>query len=644
MFDLFRSREKSVRILLGVLLGLVAISMLAYLVPGGFGNGTRSAAGQNVVAAVGDEKITATDVQRSIQGITRGQTNLPKGILAMYVPSMVNQMIESKALAYKAREMGFRISDQELGDAIASELAPAFGGKFDMNTYQMALAQQGISVADFENERRQSMLAQRLENLESQSIVVSDKEARAEYARKNLKVGLQYVNFDPKQFASKVNKDPAAVKAYFDKNRSQFRISEKRDFELIVGSTTDFLQKAKISDAELQREYSENIDSYRQPERVQVRHILIKTQGKPKEEAPKLKAKAEDILKRLQKGGDFAELAKKNSEDPGSAEKGGELGWIVRGQTVPNFEKAAFSLKPGELSGVIETEYGYHILQVENRQAAHTQSFDEVKGNLLAEAQKQAASEDLRKAAEAAHSEIARNPAQAEAIAKKYDLKFSKQTNATTNDTLPGLNNASELTNAIFAAAKGTVTDLVTLDNQNKDAFAVVTGITPARPAEFNEVQSQVLQKYTDAESQRLAQEAAAKAADSARKGESLEAIAKPYGLTVKTAAPFTVDGAAEGIGSGTTLAAAFKENVGGIVGPVATSTGQFVCRVSERVPADMSQFAKNKDSIVQGLVQQRLAVQGPLFRDSIVAELKRRGKIKINNDTLNRIISSYQS
>ena len=644
MFDLFRSREKSVRILLGVLLGLVAISMLAYLVPGGFGNGTGSAAGQNVVAAVGDEKITATDVQRSIQGITRGQTNLPKGILAMYVPSMVNQMIESKALAYKAREMGFRISDQELGDAIASELAPAFGGKFDMNTYQMALAQQGISVADFENERRQSMLAQRLENLESQSIVVSDKEARAEYARKNLKVGLQYVNFDPKQFASKVNKDPAAVKAYFDKNRSQFRISEKRDFELIVGSTTDFLQKAKISDAELQREYSENIDSYRQPERVQVRHILVKTQGKPKEEAPKLKAKAEDILKQLQKGGDFAELAKKNSEDPGSAEKGGELGWIVRGQTVPNFEKAAFSLKPGELSGVIETEYGYHILQVENKQAAHTQSFDEVKGNLLAEAQKQAASEDLRKAAEAAHSEIARNPAQAEAIAKKYDLKFSKQTNATTNDTLPGLNNASELTNAIFAAAKGTVTDLVTLDNQNKDAFAVVTGITPARPAEFNEVQSQVLQKYTDAESQRLAQEAAAKAADSARKGESLEAIAKPYGLTVKTAAPFTVDGAAEGIGSGTTLAAAFKENVGGIVGPVATSTGQFVCRVSERVPADMSQFAKNKDSIVQGLVQQRLAVQGPLFRDSIVAELKRRGKIKINNDTLNRIISSYQS
>ena len=644
MFDLFRSREKSVRILLGVLLALVAVSMLAYLVPGGVGSGSGAAAGQNIVAAVGDDKITTTDVQRSIQGITRGQSNLPKGILAMYVPTIVNQMIEAKALAYKAREMGFHISDQELGDAIANELAPMFGGKFDMNTYQMALAQQGMSVADFEKQRRESMLAQRLESLESQSLIVSDQDARAEYARKNLKVGLQYLDLEPKEFASKVNKDPAAIKAYFDKNRAQFRIPEKRDFNLIVGSTTEFLQSAQISDAQLQREYSENIDSYRQPERVQVRHILIKTQGKPKEEGPKLKAKAEDLLKQLHTGANFADLAKKNSEDPGSAEKGGELGWIVRGQTVPNFEKAAFSLKPGELSGVIETEYGYHILQVENKQAAHTQSFEQAKPQLLAEAQKQVAADNLRRAAEAAHSEIARNPSQAEATAKKYNLKFFKQTNAASTDGLPGLNNASEVTNAIFAAGKGTVTDLIPLDNQGKDAFGVITGVTPSRNAEYSEVQAQVLQKYTEAESGRLCQEAAKAAADRARKGQSLEAIGKSYGVAVKRAAPFTIDGAAEGIGSGNMLAAAFKENVGGIVGPIAAQSGQFVCRVSEKIPADMNQFAKDKESVVQSLAQQRQSVQGPLFRDSVVSELKRRGKIKINQDTLNRIISSYQT
>ncbi len=204
------------------------------------------------------------------------------------------------------------------------------------------------------------------------------------------------------------------------------------------------------------------------PERVKVRHILIKTQGKPKEEAPKLKAKAEDILKQLQHGADFAQLAKQNSEDPGSAVKGGELGWIVKGQTVPNFEKTAFSLKPGELSGVVETEYGYHIIQVEEKQTAHTQSFEEVKPQLLADAQKQAGADDLKKAMDAAHDEIAQHPSQAEAIAKKYNLKFFKLSNVASGQPLPEVNNPPELTNAIFAAPKGSVTDVADLSNQGK--------------------------------------------------------------------------------------------------------------------------------------------------------------------------------
>lgn len=641
MFDLFRSREKSVRILLGALLVLVAASMLVYLIPGGPGG--PSVSGQNVVAAVGGDKITTTDVQRAVQRITQGQANLPKGLIAMYVPSIVNQLIEAKAMAYKAREMGIRISDQELGDAIEAEFAPELGGKFDMKIYQMVLSQQDMTPADYEKQKREMMLAARLENVEMQSLFVSDTDAEKEYQRKNLKVGLQYIDFDSKDFASKVNKDPAAVKAYFDKNRAQFRIPERRSAELITGSTADFVQSAQVSDAQLQQQYQDSIDSYRTPERVKVRHILIKTEGKPKDEVPKLKAKAEDILKQLQQGADFAELAKKNSEDPGSAEKGGELGWIVRGQTVPNFEKAAFSLKPGQLSGLIETEYGFHIIQVEDKQAAHTQTFDEVKPQLLLEAKKQVAADNMTKAIDAARAEIVKAPSQAEAIAKKYDLKFFKLDNLTNGAPLPEVNTQAQVSTAIFSTPKGSVTDVVNLDQQGKAAFAVVTGVSPSHNAEFAEVQADVVKRYTDAEANRLAEEAAKSAAARARKGENLEAIAKSYGLSVKTAAPFTVDGAAEGIGAATLLSAAFKSNVGDIVGPVAAQSGQFVCRVSEKIPADMSQFAKNKESIVQSLSQERQSAQGPLFRDSVVTELRRRGKIKMNEANLNRLISSYQ-
>ncbi len=642
MFNLFRSRERTVRILLGALLGLVSLSMLVYLIPGGMGG--PSASGDNVVAAVGDDKITAQDIQRAIQRITRNQTNLPKGILAMYLPSIVNQLVEAKAMAYKARELGLRVSDQELGDAIQAEFSSELGGKFDMNIYQAVLNEQGMTVADYEKQRREAMLGIRLETLELGSLVVSDQDARAEYQRKNLKVGLRYLDFDQKDFASKVNKDPAAIKAYFEKNRALFRTPEKRDFDLIVGTTADFVQSAKVSENELRKQYQEDIDSYRLPERVKVRHILIKTQGKSKEDAAKLKAKAEDILKQLQHGADFAELAKKNSEDPGSGAKGGELGWIVRGQTVPNFEKTAFSLKPGQLSGLVETEYGYHIIQVEDKQQAHVQTFDEVKPQLLADAQKELAAADLKSAITSARAEIVRNPSQADAIAKKYHLKFFKLNNFANTDTMPEVSTQPEVMNAVFSVPKGGITDIVNLDTQGKAAFAVVTNVLPAHNAEYAEVEKDVVQHYTTAESLRLAHDAAKTAADRARKGESLEAIAKDYGLTVKTAAPFTIDGAAEGIGAASLLSAAFKSNVGDVVGPVAAQSGQFVCKVAEKIPADMSQFEKNKDSIVQSLMSQKQSLQQPLFRNSVVADLTRRGKIKLNQNTISKMAASYQS
>jgi len=222
-------------------------------------------------------------------------------------------------------------------------------------------------------------------------------------------------------------------------------------------------------------------------------------------------------------------------------------------------------------------------------------------------------------------------------------LKFFHVNGSASGQTLPELN-ASEVTSAIFAAPKGTVTNVVNVDAQAKDAFAVIRNIVPARNAEFNEVQAEVLQKYIDSEASRLAQDAAKAAADRARKGETLEAIGKSYGTPVKTSAPFSSEGAAEGIGAATLFPGLFNDKVGDIVGPVSAQTSQFVCKVSERIPADMTQFAKSKDSVVQSLTQQRQTLQQPLFRDTVVNELKRRGKVKINQEAMNRLVGSYQS
>jgi len=644
MFNLFRSREKSVRYMLGAILVVISLSMLLYLIPGGPGGA--SAANENVVATVGSAKITVNDVQQTIDRMMGNQPGVPRALLATYAPAVVNQMVEMYAKAYKAKQLGLSVSDDELATYIQRMVSQQAGGRFDKATYAALVEQRGYTVPQFEDFLRVSLLASRYDTLAANSLVVTDDEARREYQHVNEKVALQYVQFSQKDFTKKVNMNQAAVKAWYEKNRSQFQIPEKRSFDLIVGSDADFAQSVNVSDADLHKQYNDNIDSYRTPERVDVRHILIKTTDVPKDEVPKLKAKAEDVLKQLKGGADFATLAKKYSQDPGSAAKGGDLGWIVRGQTVPAFEKAAFSLKPNQLSDLITTEYGFHVIQVLAHQEAQTQSFDEVKPQLLAEARRQIGDDNMQKAVSDARDEIARNPSQAENIAKKYGLKFFKADQVASGAVLPDVNSQPELSNAVFASAKGEVTPVIPLDNVGKAAFASVTTIFPPRQANFDEVQKDVIDRYTTEQATELMQAAAKQAAEKAKKGQSLEAVAKEFGGEVKSAQPFTIMGAAEGIGPAKTLEAAFaaKTKVGDAFGPVTQANSAFVCKVTQKTPADMSKFAESREDMIQTVKQRKAQVQQGLFADSVVAELEKQGVIKLNTPAINRLVASYKS
>lgn len=644
MFNFFRSREKSARYLIGAILVVISLSMLLYLIPGGPGSGSSSS--PNVVATVGGDKITVADVQSALERVAGSQPNFPRAFMAMYVPSIVNQYVEMYAKAYKAQKLGLSVSDEELATNIQRMIAPQMGGKFDKNLYGAVLQQRGFTIPQFENFLRVNMLSSRYDAIASQSLVVTDSEARQEYERENEKVGLQYIQFSQKDFTSKVKIEPAVLNAWFEKHREQFRDPEKRSFELIVGSDADFARTVNVSDADLRKRYQENIDSYRTPERVMARHILIKTTDVPKDQIPKLRQKAEDILKQLKAGANFAALAKKNSDDPGSGQKGGELGWIVKGQTVPAFEKAAFSLKPNELSGIITTEYGFHIIQVEQHQDARVESFDEAKPQLLADAQKELGGQNMQNAVNAARAETARNPSQAQAIATKHGLKFFNVEQATSSTMLPDVGSQQDVSNALFGAHKGEVTQVITLDNPPKSAYGIVTSITPSHPAKFDEVKAQVTSQYTTEQAHQLMTNAANTAAQRAKKGESLEAIAKSEGGTLKTAQPFTIMGAAEGIGAASAVADAFAPSakVGDAFGPLVQGESVFVYKVTSKDPADMSKFAQNRENMIQALKQKKGEVQGALFGASIVADLKNHGVIKMNNQAIQQLAASFKS
>jgi len=176
-----------------------------------------------------------------------------------------------------------------------------------------------------------------------------------------------------------------------------------------VISPDDVRGRVKVADEEARQYYTQHLSEYRIPDRVKVAHILFKTTGKNPTEIADIQKKAEDVLKQIKGGADFGEMAKKDSDD-GSAPKGGELGWLVRGQTVKEFEDKAFAMKPGEVSGLVKTVYGIHIVKLEDKQTAHLQTFDEVKGSIIADLEKQRISDAQEKLANDLVTELKSKP------------------------------------------------------------------------------------------------------------------------------------------------------------------------------------------------------------------------------------------
>src|SRR3954447_983959 len=411
MFDLFRSRDKAVRYLLGGLLGLVALSMVITLIPG-YDSATR--APEQVIAEVGSEPITVREVQATLQGMMRNKS-IPPEMVQLYIPQLVDQMINERALAYQAKRMGFEVSEAETANAIRSVLSQLFpNGEFNKDVYERFLAEQGLTIGEFESNIAKNLLVLKLRNIALEGVVVGPDEVQKAFHTRNDKVKLEYVVFDPAKLKSGVTTTPAEELDYYNKNKGRFMTNEKRSFDILSADEAKVAASIDIPESDLRKAYEANKDKYRTPERVRERHILISTMNKPKEEQAKLEAKAADILKQLRAGGDFAELAKKNSDDPGSAQKGGDLDWVTRGQMVKPFEEASFKLKPNEISGLVKTDYGFHIIQALQREDARLKPFDEVKAELATGLKKQMVFDRMQASIEKARVALQKSPQQAE--------------------------------------------------------------------------------------------------------------------------------------------------------------------------------------------------------------------------------------
>ncbi len=641
MFDLFRSRAKAVRYLLGGLLMVVALSMVVTLIPGW---GSMPVGEEQVVAEIGDEALTQREVQLQLQAAMRNKA-FPSALAYIYVPQMIDQMITERVLAYQAERIGFRVSEADLAQTIRSMIPQLYqDGKFvGRQAYADFLAQQNLTIPQFEANVRKQMLLTKLRNLAGEGVVVTPGEIGEEYRRRNEKIKLEYVAISPDKLRSQATVTPEEVKDYFEKNRPAYQIPEKRSFEMLVIDEAKIGERVTLPEADLRRAYEANKEQYRTPERVNVRHILLKTTEKPKEEVPKIQARAAELLKQIRGGADFAELARKNSEDPGSAAKGGDLSWIVRGQTVKAFEETAFTLKPNQISDVISTEYGFHILQLLKKEEARLKPFEEVKEQLAKEQKRQQVFNLMQNLADQAQAELSRNPQQAASIAQRLNVPLVRVDKAGRGDPIPEIGVNPEFEEALSGLQKGRFTPPIQIQG-NKLIIAVLTEIYPVRPAELAEVEKQIRDQLVSQKVAQLVEQRAREALEKARAGGGdLKKVAQALGLELKTTQEFGPDGAADGIGPATSLGEAFTTAAGGLFGPVAIDDKRFVCTVAAKTAADTSKLAEQRGAILAEIKRRKARERDELFTDSLRTRLIQDGKVKIHEDVIRRLTSAYR-
>src|SRR6266849_5637554 len=323
MFEALQKKKLGVRILLGVVLGLISIGMLVYLIPGqGSATGSRA----DTVAEVGGQPITILEVQHQLQRLSSGG-RIPKSLEPLYAQQIVKQLVYQRLLEMEAQRLGLRVTDQERAERIRAVLPAAFVGDsfVGMERYAADVRDRfQMDVPEFEELVRQGLLEEKFRRLVTDGISVTPEEVQQEFRRRNEKAKIEYVLIKPDELESKVGVADAELASYFEKNKARYVVPERRVVRFALLDLNQLRQRISVSDEELRAYYNEHIEVYRIQNRVRVNHILFKTIGKTDAEVEEIRKKAEEVLKKAQHGAKFEDLAKQYSEDT-TKDKGGDL-------------------------------------------------------------------------------------------------------------------------------------------------------------------------------------------------------------------------------------------------------------------------------------------------------------------------------
>jgi peptidyl-prolyl cis-trans isomerase D len=657
MIRFLQKDNRVVKIIFIVIIAVAVVTMVITLVPGIFADADTSTDTYATVHSGGlmgryfgtSTTITTPEVQQVAERMLQ-QKKYPEMVLPYLMPQAAQALIQREVLLQEANRLGLRIGDADLRRALqtgpfAQMLFP--NGQFIGDDGYANFVQNYFrtSIQDFESQIKKELEINRLEAMVTGGVTVSDQDVRDSYRQQATKIKFDYAVINSEDLRKQINPTDAELQAFFKQSAARYKeaIPEARKLAYIALNQTDVPGGAPaVSDQQVQQYYQSHQKDYQVPEEVKVRHILIKVDkgADPKVDAA-AKQKAEDLLKKIKAGADFAALAKANSDDPGSKEQGGELGMIQRGVTVPEFEKAAFGLEPGQVSDVIKTQFGYHIIKVEEKQTAHLKPLDEVKAQIVATLTRQAEADQQANfaqqlATEAAKSGLAKT-------AEEHHLKVVTTDYVPKDGVLPGLPDSSKLLALAFSSKPGAAPQV----SSTGEGFAVfqVEDSKPAHAPAFEEYKTHLVDDFREQQLPQLLARKTNELADKAHAENNLAQAAKELGATMKSSDLVGHTGQVPDIGDLSTAAPdLFDLKVGQISKAINTGHTGIVAKIDEKQEPTADEIAKNFDTTRESLLNERREQMFAVFVTALTDRYQKAGGIRMNKRAQTGLAQGMQS
>lgn len=608
-------------------LALVVLAFVFLYVPGFMDQTGGAALPNDVIARVGDREISLFDFQqiytRQLQAyrLESGGEISEEVLRSLGIDRQIlQQMIDGHAALAEAERLGLEVSDAEVRERILTFPAFQIDGQFIGEAgYRQLLQQQRppLSPSQFEEEIRNEILVDRLQAAVTGWVRVSDDEVSEEHRRRNERVRLDVVAFRAADFRDQVEATDGDVDLLFAEEATNYEVPEKRRLRFLLVDQTAIFDSLALTDDEVRQYYDANLSQYQTPGQVRASHILLRVEEDDDEATA---ARAAELAAEARSGADFAALAREHSQDEANADNGGDLGLFGRGRMVPEFENAAFALAAGEISDPVRSPFGFHVIQVTEKQEEITQPFAEVRGaieNVLKRERSSARATALARAI----AEEATTPEELERAASARGYELQESGFAARGEPILGLGLAQEVSAQAFAVDPGAVAGPI--PTPSGPAFVTVTDIQEPYIPELDEVRDQVREDVIRKKSLTVAQERAAEATETLRAADDFVAAAEEAEWSVGSSDLVTRGSALPEVGvSAAVEAVAFAMTPGSVSDVVQAGNAVAIVHLVEREEASAADLAQNRNTLRNELMLQRQSRFFTAYMDNVKARL----------------------